>query len=220
MPSILPVEKYRTTARAQFLANQILPRAKEQAMTPLREIIEQRRLSALFQPIIDLKSGEFLGFEGLIRGPADSPLHSPINLFGAAEQQGLQLELEMLSRQIVLETFAKLNLPGNLFLNVSPETLTNPSFKDGQTLAFLRQLGLDPERVIIEITENQPTFDFEGDARCLAALPREWDSRSPSTIWAKAFPACACGRSCARSSSRSTCISCRVWIATRSSCSS
>jgi diguanylate cyclase (GGDEF)-like protein len=161
MPSILPVEKYRTTARAQFLANQLTPRAKEQAMSPLREILEHRRLSALFQPIIDLKSGEFLGFEGLIRGPADSPLHSPINLFGAAEQQGLQLELEMLSRQIVLETFAKLNLPGNLFLNVSPETLTNPSFKDGQTLAFLKQLGLDPARVIIEITENQPTFDFE-----------------------------------------------------------
>lgn len=162
MPSILPVEKYRTTARAEFLASLILPRAKEQAMTPLREILEQRRLSALFQPIIDLKSGEFLGFEGLIRGPADSSLHSPINLFGAAEQQGLQLELEMLSRQIVLESFAKLNLPGNLFLNVSPETLTNPSFKDGQTLAFLKQLGLDPARVIIEITENQPTFDFEG----------------------------------------------------------
>ena len=162
MLSILPVEKYRTTARAQFLAKTPSPGAMEQVMTPLREIIEQRRLSALFQPVIDLKSGEFLGFEGLIRGPADSPLHSPVNLFGAAEQQGLQLELEMLSRQVVLETFAKLNLPGNLFLNVSPETLTNPSFKDGQTLAYLQQLGIDPDRVIIEITENQPTFDFEG----------------------------------------------------------
>ncbi len=160
MPSILPAEKHRTTAREQFLANLLLPRTKEQVITPLREIIEQRRLSALFQPIIDLKSGEFLGFEGLIRGPADSPLHSPINLFGAAEQHGLSLEVEMLSRQTVLEAFARQNLPGNLFLNVSPETLTNPSFKNGQTLAFLRQLGIAPERVIIEITENQPTFDF------------------------------------------------------------
>jgi diguanylate cyclase (GGDEF)-like protein len=131
-------------------------------MTPLREIIEQRKLSALFQPIIDLKSGEFLGFEGLIRGPADSPLHSPINLFSAAEQQGLSLEVEMLSRQTVLETFAKLNLPGNLFLNVSPQTMTHPSFKNGQTLAYLHQLGIEPERIIIEITENQPTFDFAG----------------------------------------------------------
>ena len=160
MPSILPAEKHRTTAREQFLANLLLPRTKEQVITPLREIIEQRRLSALFQPIIDLKSGEFVGFEGLIRGPADSPLHSPINLFGAAEQHGLSLEVEMLSRQTVLEAFARQDLPGNLFLNVSPETLTNPSFKNGQTLAFLRQLGIAPERVIIEITENQPTFDF------------------------------------------------------------
>ncbi|MBI4809735.1 MAG: phosphodiesterase [Nitrosomonadales bacterium] len=161
MSAILPVEKYRTTARAQFLANLLAPSAKEHAMSPLRDILEQHRLSALFQPIIDLKSGEFLGFEGLIRGPADSPLHSPINLFGAAEQQGLELELEMLSRQTVLETFAGLELPGNLFLNVSPKAMTHPSFKNGQTLAFMDKLGIAPERVIIEITENQPTFDFE-----------------------------------------------------------
>jgi len=162
MPVILPVEKYRTSARAQFLANLFASREKEHAMKPLRDILEQRLLSALFQPIIDLRSGEFLGFEGLVRGPADSPLHSPINLFGAAEQQGLSLEVEMLSRQTVLEAFAAQGLPGNLFLNVSPETLTNPSFKNGQTLGFIHQLGIDPKRVVIEITENQPTFDFEG----------------------------------------------------------
>ncbi|MDO8351456.1 MAG: diguanylate cyclase, partial [Gallionella sp.] len=82
-------------------------------MTPLQEIIAQRKLSALFQPIIDLKTGEFLGFEGLIRGPADSPLHSPANLFCAAEQQSLSLEVEMLSRQIVLEAYSRQSLPGN-----------------------------------------------------------------------------------------------------------
>jgi diguanylate cyclase (GGDEF)-like protein len=128
--------------------------------TPLHEILQQRKLTALFQPILDLTSGEFLGYEGLIRGPADSPLHSPANLFHVAGQQGLSLELEMLCRQVVLETFSRLNLPGNLFLNVSPETLTHPSFKNGKTLEFLAQLGISPERVIIEITENQPTYDF------------------------------------------------------------
>ncbi|MDP1636165.1 MAG: EAL domain-containing protein [Gallionellaceae bacterium] len=96
-----------------------------------------------------------------MRGSADSPLYSPANLFGAAKQQGLELETEMLSRQIVLESFAAQRLPGKLFLNVSPETLTHPSFQNGQTLAYLEKLGIDPERVIIEITENQPTYDFE-----------------------------------------------------------
>ena len=127
---------------------------------PLREILRQRKLSALFQPVLDMRSGEIAGYEGLIRGPADSPLHSPFNLFGAAHRYGLALEVEMLSRQIVLETFVQLDLPGNLFLNVSPETLTHPRFKNGRTLDFMMEVGIAPERVIIELTENQPTYDF------------------------------------------------------------
>jgi diguanylate cyclase (GGDEF)-like protein len=132
----------------------------ELEIVQLHEIIQQRKLTALFQPLLDLSSGEFIGYEGLIRGPADNPLHSPANLFSAAQRQGSSLELEMLCRQIVLESFARLNLPGSLFLNISPETLTHPSFKNGQTLEFMAQLGISPERVIIEITENQPTYDF------------------------------------------------------------
>ena len=130
-------------------------------MKTLQDILKQRSLSALFQPIMDMTDGVILGYEGLIRGPADSPLHSPVNLFGAAKQQGLTLEVEMLCRQVVLESFVTQNLPGNLFLNVSPDTLTHPSFQNGQTLTYLEHLGLNPTRVIIEITENQPIFDFE-----------------------------------------------------------
>ncbi len=126
----------------------------------LHEIITQRNLSALFQPIIDMSSGNFIGFEALIRGPADSPLHSPVNLFCAAKQQGLAIEIEILSRQISLQSFAAQNLPGKLFLNVSPDTLTHPNFKNGQTMAYIEQLGIDAKRVVIEITENQPTHDF------------------------------------------------------------
>lgn len=110
-------------------------------MKTLEEILNQRNLSALFQPVMDLTNGTFLGFEGLIRGPVNSPLHSPINLFAAAKQQGLSLKVEMLCRQIVLKSFAAQNLPGNLFLNVSPVALTHPSFKNGQTLAYLENLG-------------------------------------------------------------------------------
>jgi diguanylate cyclase (GGDEF)-like protein len=164
MSAILPAEHYRSfdrAPRAQFLERMLTLREKEDTVSPLEQIIEQRKLNALFQPILDLKTGEFIGFEGLIRGPADSPLHSPGTLFAAAERQGLSLEVEMLSRQTVLEAFNKSALPGYLFLNVSPETLTHPSFKNGQTLEFLNKLDINPTRIVIEITENQPTFDFE-----------------------------------------------------------
>lgn len=139
---------------SQKLANKII-------MQTLQEILAKRKFSALFQPVLDISSRTFLGYEGLIRGPADSPMHSPANLFDAARQLGLALETEMLCRQVVLEAFAAQKLPGKLFLNVSPETLTHPSFSNTQMLAHLQTLGIDPQQVIIEITENQPTFDFE-----------------------------------------------------------
>ena len=107
-----------------------------------------------------MPTGKIIGYEGLIRGPSDSPLHSPLSLFKAAGQCGLSLELEQLCRQVTLETFVRLKLAGKLFLNVSPECLLQPHFKGGETLGYMRSLGLSPHHVVIELTENQPTYDY------------------------------------------------------------
>jgi diguanylate cyclase (GGDEF)-like protein len=127
----------------------------------LRAILRQRNLTALFQPIMGLSNGKIVGFEGLIRGPASSSLHFPADIFEAARRHKLTLEIEMLCRQVVLAAFAQQKLPGRLFLNVSPSVLTHPSFKNGQTLRYMRQLGIAPDQVTIEITENQPTADIK-----------------------------------------------------------
>ena len=131
-----------------------------QARLWLLEIIEQRRLTALFQPVVLMGKGEIAGYEGLIRGPSDSPLHSPLNLFRAANENGLAVEVEHLSRQIVLESFVRLNLSGKLFLNVSPECLLQRNAKHGETLGYIHNLELSPDRVIIELTENQRIYDY------------------------------------------------------------
>lgn len=126
----------------------------------LLEIIAQRRLTALFQPIVLMGKGEISGYEGLIRGPSDSPLHSPANLFRAASENGLAVEVEYLSRQVVLESFARLKLRGKLFLNVSPECLLQRNARNGETLNYMQKIGLKPDRVVIELTENQRTYDY------------------------------------------------------------
>ncbi|MBU1690474.1 MAG: GGDEF domain-containing protein [Gammaproteobacteria bacterium] len=131
-----------------------------QARLWLQEIIAQRRLTALFQPVLLMRNGEIAGYEGLIRGPSDSPLHSPHNLFRAANENGLAVEVEHLCRQVVLESFARLNLPGKLFLNVSPECLLQQNTRHGETLAYIHKLGLRPDRIVIELTENQRTYDY------------------------------------------------------------
>ncbi|MEK7845002.1 MAG: EAL domain-containing protein, partial [Pseudomonadota bacterium] len=126
----------------------------------LTKIIEQRQLTPNFQPIISMSTGEIFAYEGLIRGPSNSPLHSPLSLFKAAGQFGLLLELERLCRQVTLEAFVQLKLIGKLFLNVSPECLLEPNFRNGETLDYMRSIGLEPHRVVIELTENQPTYDY------------------------------------------------------------
>ncbi|MES2261647.1 MAG: GGDEF domain-containing protein [Pseudomonadota bacterium] len=132
----------------------------------LHDIIARRQLSALFQPIIQMQGGDIIGYEGLIRGPSDSPLHAPMNLFKVARACNLTLEVEHLCRRVVLERFAELNLPGRLFLNVSPECLLlqrdgSHGVAHGETLQYIQQTGINPERVIIELTESQPTYDYE-----------------------------------------------------------
>jgi len=127
----------------------------------LRDILARRQLTALFQPIIQMQTGDIIGYEGLIRGPSDSPLHAPMALFRAARENGLMRQVESLCRRVVLERFAELALPGKLFLNVSPECLLpRGAGGRGETLDYIGEIGLAPERVIIELTENQPTYDY------------------------------------------------------------
>jgi diguanylate cyclase (GGDEF)-like protein len=127
----------------------------------LDSILTQRRLTAFFQPIIEFSGGRIFGYEGLIRGPKNTPLHAPVHLFKTAEALGRLAELERLCRYVVLESFAAQQLPGRLFLNISPECLLQRDFGKGETLRLIRRLELKPSRVIIELTENKPTYDYK-----------------------------------------------------------
>ncbi|MDO8348423.1 MAG: GGDEF domain-containing protein [Rugosibacter sp.] len=124
------------------------------------KLMSTRRLHAVFQPILDMHSGEYFAFEGLIRGPVDSLLHSPQVLFQLARESGLICEFEHLCREIVLTDYARLKLPGKLFINASIPCLNDAGFRDSGDLPLLEKLGLTPGQVVIEITENHLVNDF------------------------------------------------------------
>ncbi|MCK9285843.1 MAG: GGDEF domain-containing protein [Rhodocyclaceae bacterium] len=126
----------------------------------LEQVIEHRQLSAVFQPILDFRARGYLGFEGLIRGPAGSPLHSPQALFGLAQACERSFDLERLCREIVFTEFARQRLPGRLFVNVSAPCLGDAHFLDGTTGTLLEKIGLTPHQIVIEITENRQVADF------------------------------------------------------------
>lgn len=126
----------------------------------LEQIIQQQQLTALFQPIAALNHEQAYGFEGLIRGPSAHFLHSPINLFQTAERCNQLVELDIACRKVIIKSFIERNLPGKLFLNICPTSLMQPSFRPGATLTYLKEVGLDPHRVVIELTETQATTDY------------------------------------------------------------
>ncbi|MBH3459755.1 bifunctional diguanylate cyclase/phosphodiesterase [Pseudomonas putida] len=130
-------------------------------LSALSAILAQRSIHSLFQPIICLSERRILGYEALSRGPSNSPLHSPLNLFAIARQAGRLSELEVLCRENACRRFSELGLEGKLFLNVSPESLLEPHYPSGRTLKMLEQVGLQPSRVVIELTEQTPTDDFQ-----------------------------------------------------------
>jgi len=127
----------------------------------LKKIIATEELHVLFQPIVDANQQAIYGYEALIRGPKTSPLHSPLRLFEVATQAGNLVELDILCRRLAINRFAELELPGLLFLNVMPLTIVERDFREGLTLGFIRDSGLPPERVVIELTEHVPIHDYE-----------------------------------------------------------
>ena len=130
-------------------------------LSALSSILTQSGLHSLFQPIISLSERRIVGYEALSRGPSNSPLHSPVALFAVARQAGRLSELEIACRQSACRRFNEQQLPGKLFLNVSPESLLEAAHQPGRTLQLLQDFGIPPSQVVIELTEQTPTDDFQ-----------------------------------------------------------
>ncbi|WP_181295153.1 bifunctional diguanylate cyclase/phosphodiesterase [Pseudomonas sp. Q2-TVG4-2] len=130
-------------------------------LSTLASILAHGDITSLFQPIVSLSERRILGYEALTRGPSNTALHSPINLLAAARHAGRLNELEMICRENACRRYSQLQLQGKLFLNASPETLLDATHKPGRTLELLQKYRIPADRVVIELTEQTPTDDFE-----------------------------------------------------------
>jgi EAL domain-containing protein (putative c-di-GMP-specific phosphodiesterase class I) len=90
-------------------------------------------------------------------------------------------------------TLCRTGLPGKLFLNVSPECLLLRDARHGETLEYIEHIGINPDRVIIELTENQPTYDYELMREAVLHY-RNMGFQIAIDDLGEGFPACACGQ--------------------------
>jgi len=125
------------------------------------EILQEKKLTPLFQPIINLSRRTIYGYESLIRGPADGPYHSPVTLFDTAIRCGSLLGLDLLCSETGINSFQEQALPGKLFINTAPESLLEPGYHSSLSLDIIGLTAIQPENIVIEMTEPYTIGNFD-----------------------------------------------------------
>jgi diguanylate cyclase (GGDEF)-like protein len=151
---------YKTICDAKAAANGISDASKVGLAGEFARLITEPRLFSHYQPILNLSSGDILGWEALARCPKDSPFESPALLFDFAEEIGSLFALEEACRYAAIKGAGLLRSDQKLFINIHPKTMADPNFQPGKTLELLNRYGFCPINIVFEITERHPIKDF------------------------------------------------------------
>jgi EAL domain-containing protein (putative c-di-GMP-specific phosphodiesterase class I) len=119
----------------------------------LAGIIASGTIRSVYQPIVDLRSGETVGYEALSRGPENSTLASPAALFAAARAEGRLDELDWAcrTRAFAGAIDAGMRAPAALFVNGEPEVISSHCPVEHQPLVRRAHNSL---KVVHEVTER------------------------------------------------------------------
>ncbi|WP_112808743.1 putative bifunctional diguanylate cyclase/phosphodiesterase [Ensifer sp.] len=136
----------------------------------LRNAIIANEVDVHFQPIVDLRNDAVVGFEALARWcDADLGYVSPAVFVPLAEERGF---IESLAETLLRKAaHAALSWPKELFLsfNLSSAQLMDPATST-RLLTIINQIGLDPRRLELEITETAVMADAETAQKIVTEL--------------------------------------------------
>jgi diguanylate cyclase (GGDEF)-like protein len=120
----------------------------------LRSLLVEPRLETVFQPIWNLQDNEILGFEALSRPWPGYGFEGPAEAFAVAEKIGRAHDLDAICRAATLAHVSELPKDALLFLNVHPQSLTHSTVEGDRLVRAITAAGLEPGRVVLEITER------------------------------------------------------------------
>ena len=125
------------------------------------DVVLERQVTSVYEPIVAVESKTVHGYEALARGPVGTDLHSPLALFGMAEEENLVFELDCLCRASGLKGAVGLPSGTKLFLNIRPTTLHDPNFRAERLIETLHECELSPSDVVFEVSEQESISNFE-----------------------------------------------------------
>jgi EAL domain-containing protein (putative c-di-GMP-specific phosphodiesterase class I)/DICT domain-containing protein len=134
----------------------IAPTSSEPRQGELAAVIADG-VRSLYQPIVELHTGNVIAYEALARGPEGSALESPAALFAAAHREDRIVELDRACQTAAVQGAVRAGLrpPAALFVNVEPQALTAALDPAQYEQARRAATGL---KVFVEVTERALTL--------------------------------------------------------------
>jgi len=146
--------------------------ASNELSAAIARVVTDRLVRPVYQPIVDLATGEVIGFEGLSRPTAESGFADPGSMFTAAEAVGRTVELDLACLHAVVAGARQMPVEQMLTVNISPRTVEAPHFSADALMALLARYSIAPERVVVELTEREKVEDVNRLQVNLGALQR------------------------------------------------
>lgn len=139
--------------------------------------LDSGEIKAVFQPIVDLRSGAIVGVESLARWiTPDGQTIQPLDFIPQAEAAGVicSIDLEILERAAAqMREWLDLGLidPAEFFATVN---FSGDDFEDDelvrQVKTILDEAGVDPSMFVVEVTESALVNDFQHAASAMVHL--------------------------------------------------
>jgi diguanylate cyclase (GGDEF)-like protein len=142
--------------------------------TNLRRAVESDEFITFYQPIVNLTSGETVGYEALVRWQHPRlGLLGPVDFIELAEDTGLILDIGQLVMKAACAQTREWHNDGagrrRIAINVSARQFRDQTFAD-RLMTVLSETRLDPQCVELEITERTIIENFQSATALLSDL--------------------------------------------------
>ncbi|MFE7063277.1 EAL domain-containing protein [Sutcliffiella sp. NPDC057660] len=144
-----------------------------QLLFTMNQIIAFKKITLLAQPIIDVSNGGIKAWELLTRGPKQSQMESPLQLFSIAKQTNTLFDLEMIILEKAFQLIEQCQMKEAVFINFTPTTLNEVELLEEVQALMRKYPEINPKNIAIEITEQDSTeglMQFEENIAALRKL--------------------------------------------------
>ncbi|WP_223701446.1 EAL domain-containing protein [Sutcliffiella deserti] len=128
-----------------------------QLLFEINQIVAFKQITLLAQPIMDVSNGGIRAWEFLTRGPKNSIMENPLQLFSIAKQTNRLFDLEKLVLEKAFQLIYQCKMKESVFINFTPTTLNEVELLQEVKALINKYPQIDPKNIAIEITEQDST---------------------------------------------------------------